>query len=612
MGGGFGAPCSISSGIQGKLMGADYDNEGMAPLSGVLSTSQSDWFPNFTHDIKSFPADETSDYVAIAGGSYGCRVLKHTSSGVTNFAHLVGSCNRLTTRKTYNVCAFGCFLQQEIWIGDSNGYRYGYDEFGGLYGVCFFRKNNTTYLVTACGINGLDLWDLDSSSTPTLLVSGAGAGVGIFKKVAVDKRLRIVCVSAGYEQMPAEYKSLTATDMSWKMASQPEATNPELPQAMETWYTSVWDINLNSTPSITSRGEFRFNADGGGGTVPSWTEQGGGGNDIIYMPEPDIFVYSYSYHGWNINHAGTSSPSSYSDITNLVLGGGMNIISYNPGFDIYIDEPYHNHPCGQLSPDLDGNVYWASLSANASNSEPLLGVNESPTIRPASSFLEFLNSYKTTWKNHSDSSSAVFGCGDNDRLEFYVNHSWKLALYTWVTGSSINGVGKDSYVDCVYGTDLFDEDDGTTWTPLASFNTQGQTSEQRIEYFGGGATGVSYCGDRDWLSLWQDGFVFGGVSHVNSIDERNILINYDPGYQGTLGSRLYGAGAMNFAPSLPCGRSTASRFGVIITLSLENSHGDMGPGYYGFTTTGQGALQDAAQLLQASDNYYGKIRGIIY
>ncbi len=609
-----GDPCSQGNGIRNVFMGASFNNTGREALNGSLSMVSSNLFPNFTHDIKSFPADETSDYVAIAGGSYGCRVLKHTASGVTDFAHLIGSCSRITSRETYTVSLFGGMLQQEIWIGDENGYRYGYDDFRGIYGVGFFKKGGTTYLVTACGANGLDLWDLDSSSAPILLVSGAGAGVGIFKKVAIDKRLRIVCLSGGYEPMPDEYRNV-GTDF-WKMASQPEGSNPAIPQRVNNWYTSVWEINLGDNlatpptpPGITSAGEFRFDADGSGGTVPSWTESGGGGNDIIYIPEDDIFVYSYSFHGWNIDHGNSNSPSRHADITNLVIGGGMHIITYDPNFDIYTDEPYHNHPCGQLSVDPDRNVYWANLVANASNNNPLVGINTSPSIRPASDFLEHLNGYSTAWRNHPERDPATSGCGFSDALEFYIAWEFGLTLYTFINGNSIDIAGKTDNFDCVYGNDLFDEDTGLTWTPLGPYNPQGTTSEQRLEYFGGGATGVSYCAGKDWVSLWQDGFAAAG-DHTNSLDVGNSLINYDGG--GGTSGRLYPSTFDNFAPTLPCGRSTASRFGVIITVSLENTHGDMGPGHYGFTTTGQGALKDAANLLQASDSYYGKTRGIIF
>lgn len=604
-GGKFGGPCSISSNLEGILLGASYDNDYAAGDNGILSKVASTLFPNFVHDIKSFPADETSDYVAIAGGSYGCRVLKRTGSGITNYAHLVGSCNRITGRTTHNVSAF-TVLNQEIWIGDDNGYRYGWDQFEGLYGVAFFRKGTTTYLVTACGKNGLDLWNLD---TLTLLVSGVGAGNAIFKKIAVDKRLCIISGCAGYEGIPDQYKSFGATDLFWKIASQPEGTIPTVPEKVANDYMRIWQIDL-TTNSITQKGDgLRFDPATGSPTSP-WTEDGGGVNDMIYLPESDVVVYSYSYHGWNLNHGDDSSPSSYDDRTNLVIGGGMKYISYNSIGDYYEDMPYHTTACGQITADDNENVYWTNIEgADGSDSTMLLGFNTSLVSYPSDAYLEFLNGYKTIWLGRSDRGNFTFGCNLNQTLEYYTGENVELASYTFVSGTSIGAVGKEIQYHCVYGNDQFDENDSITYLPSSTSEPMGTANEQRTEYFGSGATGVTMCGANQIVSLWQDGLIYQGT-HYNSIDLDNFDINYQTG-GGTSGS-MYGKDFLNRAPTLPCSRSTATRFGPIITLSLENTHGDMGPGYYGFTTTGQGALKDAAQLLQANDAIFGKTRGIIY
>lgn len=664
--GGF-TPCSGVS----KYVGVSYKSNNWSALTGeytgITKEAITNVFPNFCHDIKSYPKDASSDYVAIAGGDYGCRLITVDNKKQWSDVELIqGSSSSVGSDQWTTGMIFG-FLPSEFNIGDRYGSRYGWDGFRGVYGIDFLKFSGKTFLLLVCGKNGIDLYNIDDQN---YIFQGLKADTTtVYKKVLYNGG-KIFVGTAGYNRpnMP-----------SVASFENPEV-NASVPSPISNKGVLAYKLNLeedattgNITGSLTNLKSSNLSF-GKGGV-----------NDIIFNKIDKKIYFSYSHHEDNRK---TVVNKSRADRLNqasgylwgsdpLVLSGGVkrfdpvgneDAMGVFTGFTI---EDYHDDPVGQLSQTFDGSIIGARLKIDrviphfekSRSAWPISHLatkyNDNTGIGWFSDYFEniYTHCMNTNLGNGNvpdcvEPCYSELGCSSsipNPRCglnKYTTIHFVDIENPIPIRQSDFSSRPVKELNECFFGQPRIDEINPNPPNMAEINDYQSKFVSIRRNHFGNGITGISVCSSGEdkndpknprpdseiiqfsfVLSHWQTGFTIIDVYKDWSYKERQQVssmdiqphvggtYNLDWPYENnpnstnivyTLHHKLH----RNFPSSISCGRSTSTRFGPVISVTVENIFGDMGPLHYGLHTI-HTPSQHCQQLMFNHSDDFNRLRGII-
>lgn len=563
---------------------------------GIANFFDSDFFPNFTHDIKSFPRDDTSDYVAIAGGTHGCSLFSYNGGGLTAITRIIGSSSVSTGNNLFSGSDVFVTIDgttTHINLGDEYGWRYGFDGFTGVYGLDFFSKNGKDFILMACGINGLDLYNITDNRMEIL--GGGDHFEGYLCKKVKYLNGTIYVGTAGHNRTTVPFNS---TDSYY--TNHQDSLDAQFCSAVSFANSGVRICRLLEIPPEEQGGDITYNF----GNFQTVAFTGGGINDIVSARGSKEVYCSWSSHSphMHVEHS--------HEKTSLVTGGGIFKITENDQGE-FVSQTYTSIAAGQMV--FDGqDLYWANIGFSTLGNSALVGKNQGLFGITAGNFLR-TNSYLCTNYDAFRNGGADTECNfcqtsKGDREGYAANEAYQIrslefnsGYYGWDPESTIfKFFVKDREVvrACIYG------DDGADSPGNIDLDTIKPRREEITEMFGFGPTGLYVCGGIMTISLWQCGFVSGGTF------ASSLATNIQPRDWGVDGPYVAYEN-INIPPALTTGRSTGTRFGPIVSVTCENIFGDMGIGHYGlWRTTG---IQDRASHLMHNDaGFFDRNRGVLY
>lgn len=658
-------PCSGVS----KYVGVNYTSNNWSSLTqgynGLTKQEIANKFPNFCHDIKSFPKDGSTDYVAIAGGDYGCRLITIDNTKAWSDVGLIKGSSSNTSSDTWKTASIWGFMNSEFNIGDSYGTRYGWDGFTGVYGIDFFKSLGKTFLLLVCGKNGIDLYNIDDEN---YIFKGLKANSDTSYKKVLYHDGKIFVGTAGY--------NVVNQPLGFSGSPQAQPHYPELtsspPEPFSNDGVLAYKLNL-SEDSTTG------NINGSLTNLTSLSFGVGGVNDIIFNKVDKKIYFSYSSH--EDNRKSTSDVNYSYGNDSLVLSGGVkrfdpvgNEDPLTGAFTGFTLEDYHSDPVGQLSQVFDGSVIGARLKIDRvvpwfkvkRDQWPIdhtaVKYNTNYGLTWFSDYFENLYTICYSWDVNAEQPDCVepcfsdLGCNNTSIADPRCDNKY---TYTKPDGT-IGTVGDYTTVKYADSESLIpikksDFSSKPVKELSSCFFDRPDADNPRIDllrrnHFGSGITGISVCSsgeDKDdlddptspirpdseiilfsfVLSHWQTGFTIIDVYKDWTYKERQQVSSMDT--QSHIGGRYdidwpYGPFPdsvdslyryhhnlhRNFPSSISCGRSTSTRFGPVISITVENIFGDMGPCHYGLHTilTPNNHCQ---QLMFNHSNDYNRLRGII-